>query len=218
MLFGFLKDFLAIGATNLWPTGLLEGVLLAQQGTPTPSDVAHGVGSAPKGGTVFPPFDTSTFPSQLFWLAIAFALFYIILSRFVIPRISGTLEMRQDKIAGDLAEAERLQKETEAAASSYESALAQARKKALLLAQSTAADLEAARISKQKEVEARLTTQLLEAEKGILELKARLLAETDTIARQLVAPALQKLIGETPSAEEIATAFDVVHVSASQKR
>ena len=43
---------------------------------------------------VFPPFDRSTFPSQLLWLAITFGLFYLFLKKVVLPRIGGILEVR----------------------------------------------------------------------------------------------------------------------------
>ena len=53
----------------------------------------------------FPPFDSSTFPSQLLWLAITFGLFYIFMNKVVVPRIGGILEHRRDRIAKDLDEA-----------------------------------------------------------------------------------------------------------------
>ena len=53
----------------------------------------------------FPPFDPSTFPSQILWLAITFGLFYLFLKRVVLPRIGGILEVRRDRIAQDLDQA-----------------------------------------------------------------------------------------------------------------
>ncbi|MCE3544037.1 hypothetical protein LXJ56_28060, partial [Escherichia coli] len=49
-------------------------------------------GVAHKG--VFPPFDSSHFASQLLWLALTFAFFYLFLSRVVLPRIGGIIETR----------------------------------------------------------------------------------------------------------------------------
>jgi len=47
----------------------------------------------------FPPFDPTYFASQLFWFAISFVLLYVLLSRFVLPRIGGAIEERRDRIA-----------------------------------------------------------------------------------------------------------------------
>ncbi len=43
----------------------------------TETGVAHGE----EHGGVFPPFDSSTYASQLLWLALTFGAFYLLLSR-----------------------------------------------------------------------------------------------------------------------------------------
>ncbi len=37
----------------------------------------------------FPPFDTATFPSQIFWLVVSFAVLFVVLWRIAGPRING---------------------------------------------------------------------------------------------------------------------------------
>ena len=44
---------------------------------------------APKKEGGFPPFDATTFPSQLFWLAVTFAFLFTVLWRVAGPRING---------------------------------------------------------------------------------------------------------------------------------
>ena len=68
-------------------------------------------------GAGFPPFKTETFPSQLFWLAITFVALYLLMSRIALPRIGTILEGRQQRISGDLGEAQRLKGEGDAKAS-----------------------------------------------------------------------------------------------------
>ena len=60
---------------------------------------------------VFPPFDSTTFASQLLWFAITFALLYYLMAKVALPRIAGILEDRRDRIASDLDLAERLKRE-----------------------------------------------------------------------------------------------------------
>src|ERR1700741_5633936 len=81
-------------------------------------------------GGAFPPFDTSTFPSQLVSLAITFVALYLIVSRIALPRVGAVIDARQNKIEGDLAEAQKLKDESESAIKAYESDLAAARSKA----------------------------------------------------------------------------------------
>ena len=74
----------------------------------------------------FPPFDASTFASQILWLVITFGLFYLFMSRVVLPRIASILETRRDRIAQDLNEANRLKDEADQAFATYEQELADA--------------------------------------------------------------------------------------------
>src|ERR1700755_3597104 len=88
----------------------------------TEADGGHGGG--------FPPFESSTFASQLVSLVIAFVALYLIVSRIALPRVGGVIDARQNKIEGDLAEAQKLKDESEAALKAYESELAAARTRA----------------------------------------------------------------------------------------
>ena len=83
-------------------------------------DAGHGSG-------VFPPFDSTHYASQLLWLAITFGLFYLFMSRVVLPRIGGVIETRRDRIAQDLEQAARLKQDADNAIVAYEQELAQAR-------------------------------------------------------------------------------------------
>ncbi len=151
---------------------------------------AHG-GADDHGSDVFPPFDSTTFASQLVWLAIAFGLFYYLMSKMILPRIAQTLEQRHDRIASDLAEAERLKNETDAAIAAYEQALTEARQKAGDIARSTRERVQEAIEADRTEAETALADKLAEAETRIGEVRTKALAEVDTIA----ADAAQALIG-----------------------
>ena len=86
-------------------------------------------------GPAFPPFDTSTFASQLFWLAIAFVLLYLFLSRLIQPKLGGVIEQRKGKIASDLDEAARMKAEADEALVEADKQLATARAEARLNAE-----------------------------------------------------------------------------------
>jgi F-type H+-transporting ATPase subunit b len=77
-----------------------------------------------------PQLDLSTWPPQLFWLAVTFLALYFVISRVAIPRTGGVIALRKSTIDGDLAAAQKLKAETDAAIKSYEAALAEAKAKA----------------------------------------------------------------------------------------
>ena len=98
---------------------------IAQEAAHGAAEAAHGAAESHGGG--FPPFDSSTFASQLFWLALTFGFLYWFMSKVIVPRIGGILEMRQDRIAQDLDKAHELKAEADAAIAAYEQELAEAK-------------------------------------------------------------------------------------------
>ena len=173
----------------------------------TTDDVAY---AAAEGAGVFPPFDSSTFASQLLWLAIAFGITYYVISKIAGPRISSILEDRHDRIASDIAEAERLKRETDEAMESYEKALADARGRAQALANETRDKLTAETTAKRKASEEALATKLAEAESRIATIKSEAMAEVDSIATEAVSAIMDKLAPKKPTDAAVTKAVTAV--------
>lgn len=169
----------------------------------TETGVAHGDDHA---SGVFPPFDQTTFASQLLWLAITFGLFYLLMSKVVIPRIGGILETRHDRIAQDLDEASRLKAEADAAIASYEQELAAARAKGNAIASTARDDAKAKADAERAKIEASLQDKIAGAETRIAEIKAKALADVGTIAEETTAVVVEQLIGAKATKAEIASA------------
>jgi len=146
-------------------------------------------------GGSFPPFDASTFPSQLLWLAITFGLFYFFLKRVVLPRIGSILEVRRDRIAQDLDQAARMKEEADAAVAAYEQELADARKKAAAIAQEAREGAKAEAEAERRKVEAGLDAKLKEAESRIADIKNSALSDVGAIAEETAATIVRELVG-----------------------
>ena len=85
----------------------------------------------------FPPFQKETFASQLVSLTIAFVALYLISSRLALPRVRQTIDDRENTIKGDLAQAQKLKDDSDAALKAYESELAAARARAQAIGNET---------------------------------------------------------------------------------
>jgi F-type H+-transporting ATPase subunit b len=166
---------------------------------------AHGGDAA--GGGVFPPFDSSTFASQLLWLAITFGLFYLLMSKVIVPRIGGILEHRRDRIAQDLDEANRLKEEADNAIAAYEQELADARNKASAIAETAREKAKAAAEAERVSTEAELNAKMAEAEKSIAAIKTKALADVDTIAEDAATDLVEHLLGGAVTKTEVAAAI-----------
>ncbi|MEJ1157813.1 F0F1 ATP synthase subunit B [Prosthecomicrobium sp. N25] len=174
--------------------------------THTTAEVGHGGGEAHS--AAFPPFDSSTFASQLFWLALTFGVFYWLLSTKVIPRIHKILEARSDRIARDLEEAQRLKAETDAAIAGYERSLSEARRKAQGIAAENRVALTAQMDAQRAAAEESLAGKTTEAEARIAEIKAKAMADVGTIATEAAADVVAALSKIQPSRDEVAAAVD----------
>ncbi len=154
----------------------------------------------------FPPFDSSTFASQIFWLAISFGVLFYLMHKVIVPRIGGIFEDRQGRIQGDLAEAERMKQESDAAIATYERELADAHRTAAALANDTRAQLNADLAARRAEVEAKLAADVTAAEARIAEIKASAMAEVGTVATDTAEAVVQALLPVSVPRKSIAAA------------
>jgi F-type H+-transporting ATPase subunit b len=146
--------------------------------------------------SVFPPFDPSTFGSQLLWLALAFGALYLLMSRVALPRIGEILEVRRDRIEGDLAEADRMRQKTDQAIEAYETALAEAKSKAHTIAEETRNAMKADLEAKQKAVSDDLADKMSTAEARIAEAKSAAMEHVGEIATETAQALVTPLIGK----------------------
>lgn len=165
--------------------------------TEHPAEGGHGA---------FPPFQSQTFASQLVWLLIAFVLLYALMAKLALPRVASIIEDRQKRIAGDLAEAERLKAQSDAAVAAYEKALADARARAQTIANETRATQQAQADASRKTLEDGLNAKLADAEKSIAATKQAAMANVRAIAEDAARAIIERLIGSAPSDKAVAEA------------
>jgi F-type H+-transporting ATPase subunit b len=164
---------------------------------------AHDGAKAP-----FPPFNSETFASQLIWFAIAFVLLYVLMSRVALPRVGAIVEARAGRIADDLAAAQKLKDETDAAIADYEKKLADARTNAQSIAGQTRDKLTAEADVRRKTLEAKLHDHLLDAEKTILQTKTAAMSNVRSIATDAASAIVERLIGNKPDQASVTDAVD----------
>jgi F-type H+-transporting ATPase subunit b len=171
-----------------------------QTGAHTEADGGHG-------GT-FPPFDSSTFASQLVSLLIAFVALYLIVSRIALPRVGSVLDARQNVIEDDLATAQKLKDDSDAALKAYESELAAARSRAQAIGAETREKLNAASDAERKTLEERLTHKLADAEKTIAATREAAMSNVRNIAADAATAIVQRLSGIAPDGRSVESAVD----------
>ena len=169
--------------------------------TNTAQTQAHG-GAKP----AFPPFQKETFASQLIWLALFFIGLYVLMSRVALPRVGGIIAARSATIEGDLAEANRLKQESEAAIAAYEKTLADARTNAQAIGAKKRDELMGEADKRRKTLEDQLNRKLEEAEKTIAATKTAAMGNVRGIAVDAATAIVERLIGQAPSEKAVADA------------
>ncbi|MCI5076658.1 F0F1 ATP synthase subunit B [Oricola sp.] len=179
---------------------------IAEEAAHGAAETAHAAADA-HGGGAFPPFDSSTFASQLFWLALTFAFLYWFMSKVIVPRIGGILETRQDRIAQDLDKAHELKAEADEAIAAYEQELAQAKASANEIGNKARDTAKAAAEAERHKVEAKLAEQLAEAETRIASIRDQAMADVGSIANETTQAIVDRLIGAQVSEAEVQNAL-----------
>jgi F-type H+-transporting ATPase subunit b len=179
---------------------------MAESHGEAPASGAHTEAEGGNGG--FPPFDSSTFASQLVSLVIAFVALYVIVSRIALPRVGGVIDARQKAIEGDLAEAQRLKDQSEAALKAYESELAAARSRAQAIGSENREKLNAVSEAERKTLEEKLAHKLADAEKTIATTRANAMSNVKGIAADAASAIVQQLTGLAPDKKTVTKAVD----------
>jgi F-type H+-transporting ATPase subunit b len=175
----------------------------AEAATPATTHSTEAHGKPP-----FPPFQKEHFASQLVSFAVAFVLLYVIVSKFALPRVGGVIEARQGKIDGDLAEADRLKDESDAALTAYETELATARANAQAIGSDIREKLNKQAEGERKHLEDRLAAKLADAEKAIAATRVTAMGNVRSIATDAAAAIVQRLAGVAADAKAVEKAVE----------
>lgn len=157
-----------------------------------------------------PQLDVSTFPSQLFWLAITFIVLYWLMARAGLPRIVTIIDQRSARIAADIAKAGEMKTEAEAVIAAYERALAEARAGAQATLRETTERLNAEAAQRLHQASAKLAGESAAAERRITEAKAQAIANLRDVAVEVAQAAAMRLVGSGIDAARTRAAVDTV--------
>lgn len=164
--------------------------------------------SGSSGEKVFPPFDPAYFPSQLFWFFLTFFALYFLLAKVLLPRVGETIEERGSRIADDLDQASRMQREAEEAEKAYNRSLADARAKAMNVAETTKQSVDA-------EIQAELSAADAEADKAadaaearIRDVRTKAMSNIESVASEAAQAAVEALTGKKVTLAAVKSALN----------
>lgn len=174
------------------------------------SEAATSAGTEVPSNPGFPPFKTESYPSQLFWLTVSFAVLFVVMWRIAGPRIQAAIEGRKAKIDGDIAAAATSKQDAEKALADYEKALADAKARASKLAEENRKALDAEVEKAKADADADAAKATADAEGRIAAMQTQASAGVAQAAEEAAVAIVDRLIGEKVSTADAAQAVKSV--------
>lgn len=148
--------------------------------------------------------------SQLFWLAITLAVLYFGVGKAMLPKILGTMTMRDNRIADDLAAAQAARESADATEESYRARMNESRAEALKLAAVAKADAARATEARIAVADEGLRAKANEAEARLKAATDAALAEIEGVAAEAAQEMAQRLAGLKVGKSEASRAVQAV--------
>jgi len=151
------------------------------------------VESAESGG--MPQLNPEFWFSQIFWLIISFGIMFILLSKFVLPKISENLEIRKAQILENIEVAEKQREESDKKLKEYEKLILESKIEAKNYFNKVREKILKDVDKKKENLEKQINEEIGKAEKEILDLKDRSPEKIRKIAADTSSDLIKQLIG-----------------------
>ena len=155
-----------------------------------------------------PQLDTEFWISQIFWLTITFSILFVLLSKFILPKISANLEMRKSLILENISEAEKKREESELKIKEFEEIVKRSKNEANNFLNQAKVKLTKSINLKKKTLEKELSEEIQKVETEIQELKNKAPERINKIAVETSTDLLQQLIGADVNSSSISAIVD----------
>ena len=162
--------------------------------------------AAESGG--MPQLNPEFWVSQIFWLTITFGILYVVLSKFILPKISANLEVRKSQILDNIEAAEKQREESELKIEEYEKIVQSSKNEAKNYFKQTREKLLKNINLKKDSLDKELNLEVQKGESEIQELRDRASEKINKIAVETTKDLLQQLIGENVNSSSISAIVD----------
>ena len=136
-----------------------------------------------------------TYSSQIFWLLVIFGFVFLVIGRGMVPKVMGTVELRDAQIAGDLAAAEAARSQADQEELAWRERENANRAEAQALIAKAKAEADAASEKKFAAAQKRIDKRLDEADAAIAASRDSALAEIEGVAGEAAQDIAFKLAG-----------------------
>ena len=162
--------------------------------------------SAESGG--MPQLNPEFWISQIFWLTLTFGILYIVLSKLILPKISGNLELRKSQIQENIEAAEKQREDSDSKLKEFDKIILKNKLEAKKIF-NDAREKVIKDISFKKEIlDKQINNEIKKAEEEIKILKKKAPEKINKIAIEMSSELVKKLIGAEVNNSSISAIVD----------
>ena len=143
-----------------------------------------------------PQLDPKYWASQAFWLILVFAVLYISIAKFYLPKIKDNLDNRENKIKDDIDDANKFKELSEIKLKEYEKILENAKKEVIKIHIDSKNALDKDIQAKKNKIEKEIENEILKAQKEIVELKKGSLEDIYKISEDISSNIIENISGD----------------------
>tara|TARA_B100000945_G_scaffold270493_1_gene231810 strand:+ start:266 stop:808 length:543 start_codon:yes stop_codon:yes gene_type:complete len=162
--------------------------------------------AAESGG--MPQLNPEFWVSQIFWLIITFGILYIVLSKFILPKISSNLELRKSQIQENIETAEKQREISEVKLKEYDEIILKSKLEAKNIFKNAREKIIKDINLKKETLDKQIDDEISNAEKEIKTLKKDATDKINKIAIETSSDLLKKLIGTEINNSSISAIVD----------
>ena len=133
--------------------------------------------------------------SQIFWLTLVFGTLYVLLSKFILPKISNNLETRKSQIVENIGAAEKQREERDQKIKDYENIINEAKIEAKNIFNQAREKILKDINNKKESLKKEIDEEIKKAETEILDLKNKSPEKINKIAIETSADLIKQIIG-----------------------
>ena len=164
-----------------------------------------------------PQLDPKYWASQAFWLIVVFAVLYISISKFYLPKIKNNLDNRENKIKEDVDYANKFKEQSESKIKEYEVIIEKAKKEVAKIILQSKNNLDKDIQSKKESLEKEIEKEISKAHSEISEMKKNSISSIQKLSENITSTIIQSISGDKLNESSIkATVEDVTRKNVSR--
>ena len=142
-----------------------------------------------------PQLNSEFWISQIFWLTLVFGTLYVLLSKFILPKISNNLETRKSQIVENVEAAEKQREESDQKIKDYENIINESKIEAKNIFNQAREKILKDINNKKESLKKEIDEEIKKAETEILNLKNKSPEKINKIAIETSADLIKQIIG-----------------------